>query len=412
MENKTRTLDGWLLYITNHFTHPVIAAQTASPRYHLARKLAEKGQRIMVYCPLGRHEGNPFRDFVVNLRPKKTARDNVTYLFPPLLVSPASVTTVLSLVLGTLFIVVYLSLTRIKVPVQYSTTILVGTVGAVVKKWKGIPLVANYGDPDFVRETGLALRAFRFCENLVMARRSAYAVVYVDEVVGNYIRTNFPINRTLFLPNGGYESGFSPPARESSEVQKVIDELDLDGKRVAIYVGQISHTYRFDVLISAAQKIVAILPEVTFVLAGDGPALLTVKKVVMEKGLGDLFRFIGPIPYDSVGRYLASADVGLQLLNDMCMGTKVIMYMAHRLPVVSIGSWYDRYHDFLKNGENSILLPPEPDKLATSLVRLLSDTDQRRAIGLAGWETVRPYSWDRHAEETLRLLHNAAGGEN
>src|SRR5271166_4837221 len=121
---RTGPFDDWVLYITNHFTHLVVEAQAASPRYHLARKLSEKGQKLLVYCPIGRHVGNPIRDFVINLFPKKTVSGNTVYLFPPVIVSPASATTPLTLIMGTLFILAYLTLTRIKVATQYSTTIL------------------------------------------------------------------------------------------------------------------------------------------------------------------------------------------------------------------------------------------------------------------------------------------------
>src|SRR5216684_4777980 len=140
---KIRPLDDWVLYITNHFTHPVLEAQAASPKFHLARKLSEDGQKMLVYCPIGRHIGNPFRDLLTNLIPKKIVSGNTVYLFPPVIVSPASATTVLTLIMGTLFILAYLTLTRIKVAAQYSNPILVGCVGAVVRMRKKIPIVVN-----------------------------------------------------------------------------------------------------------------------------------------------------------------------------------------------------------------------------------------------------------------------------
>src|SRR2546427_1282773 len=215
MSTSTKPLDGLVLYITNHFTHPVFEAQLASPRYHLARKLVERGQKLIVFCPLGLHAGNPLSDFLSNLRPRRIGQGKITYLFPPTIVTPASATTVVTLILATLFILLYLALTRVKVVSQYSTTILVGAVGAVIHRVKKIPMVANYGDPDFAREKGLSRRAFKFCEDLVMSRRHTYSMIYVDEVIGRYIRSNFPVRRTIFLPNGGYEKGFVPPSRDS-----------------------------------------------------------------------------------------------------------------------------------------------------------------------------------------------------
>ncbi|HUK74603.1 MAG TPA: glycosyltransferase family 4 protein [Nitrososphaerales archaeon] len=405
-EDKAEPLEGWVLYVTNHFTHLVVEAQAASPRYHLARKLSERGQRLLVYCPIGTHEGNPLRDFVANLRPRKISQGTTTYLFPPLLVTPSSVGTIPTLVFGTLFILLYLWATRLKVSAQYCTTTLVGTVSTVVRKVLGIPLVANYGDPDFARETGLARRAFGFCENLVLGRGNAYAVVYVDENIGKYVRERFGVSRTVFLPNGGYEAGFVPPAKGSEEVRRLVRALDLAGKRPVVYVGQISHTYRLDLLLSVAEETSG-HEEIVFVLAGTGAALPSLRAEVAKRRLEERFRFVGAVRYDKVPAYLAAAEVGLQLLPDMCMGTKVLMYMSNRLPVVSVGGWYDRYGEFLRDGENAILLPPKSGDLSRELVALLSDPSRLRRLGEAGWESAKPFTWDRHADVTLSLLREA-----
>jgi len=404
---KTLLFDDWVLYITNHFTHPVVEAQAASPRYHLARKLSEKGQKLLVYCPIGRHVGSPFRDFLTNLLPKRVVRGNTVYLFPPVIVSPASATTALTLAMGAFFILAYLSLTRVKIAAQYSTTMLVASVGAVVRMRKKIPLVANYGDPDFARERGLSRKAFRFCENLVLARRNAYAVIYVDEVIGEYLQDTFQFPRTKFLPNGGYERGSSPTSGGAATVAELRKRLELDSKRVVIYAGQISNGYRFDILAPAAAEVAPIVPDVVFLMIGGGPALPNLVSEVSSLHLDKNFRFLGPIPYAQLGKYLALSEVGLQLLNDMCMGTKVFMYMANRVAVVSVGTWYDRYHDFLRNGENVLLVPPDSKKLASAIVELLEDSAKRDEMEEAAWTSVRPYSWDDHADATLSLLHDA-----
>jgi len=409
-QTETKPFESWVLYITNHFTHPVVEAQSASPRYHLARKLAEKGQKLLVYCPIGRHVGNPIDDFVTNLFPKRIARGNVVYLFPPVIVSPASASTPLALVMGTIFILMYLTLTRMKVAAQYSTTMLVASVGAVVRRSKNIPLVVNYGDPDFVREHGLSRKAFRFCEDLVMSRGNAHAIVYVDEVIGEYVRNEFGVKKTLFLPNGGYERGFVPPKANDPEVVQLRKLLDLEGSRVVVYAGQISKAYKMDLLVPAASKIVDAIPNIAFVLIGEGSALSTIERDAAKSGISRSFRFIGPVPYDKISPYLVISEIGLQLLNDMCMGTKVVMYMAHRLPVISTGAWYNRYHQFLRNSENSILIPPESAELAVQLVRVMSDPGLLTSLGDAGWLTVKPYTWDRHADDTLALLREAAQG--
>jgi len=407
-KDETPPLDGWVLYITNHFTHPAREAQAASPRYHLARKLSEKGQKLLVYSPIGRHVGSPFNDFVTNLFPKRSVSGNTVYLFPPLIVSPTSATTPLTLVMGTLFILAYLTLTRMKVVAQYSTTMLVASVGAVVKMRKKVPLVTNYGDPDFAREHGLARKAFGFCENLVVSRGNAYGVVYVDEVIGDYVRNKLGAKKSVFLPNGGYERGFSPLRPDDPQVIGIRQRLRLEGKKVVVYAGHVSKGYRVDLLVPAASHVIERMPEVVFLVIGDGSALHSVIAQARRDGLTEHFRFTGQVPYAEIGKYLALSQVGLQLLNDMCMGTKVMMYMSYRIPVVSAGSWHGRYHEFLKNRENAILIPPEEGDLASAVSELLNDPIMQKGLQEKAWIAASRYSWDVHADVTLSLLTGAS----
>jgi len=410
--DRPATLDGWLLFITNHFTHPVREAQGASPRYHLARAISSKGQRVLVYSPLGRHVGNPLQDFFANIRPKRMVDGNTTYLFPPVIASPSSVTTPVTLVMSTLFVIAYLALTRIKVAAQYSTTMLVAAVGAVVRSRLKIPLVANYGDPDFARETGAARRAFGFCEDLVMAKGNSYAVVYVDEVIGRYVRQRYKVGRTLFLPNGGHEKGSAPLRRDSHEASALRERLSLRDKRVVIYAGQISATYRLDILVDSAKRLRQGFPDIVFLVVGEGPELRPLRSAVEREGLDENFRFVGTVPYNAMGPYLACAEIGLQLLSDMCMGTKVLMYMSQGLPVISTGAWYQQYSEFLKNGENVVLIPPVSERLCEQIARLLENPKLMRQIGEAGWRAVMPYTWEEHADETLALLREAILGQS
>ncbi len=396
---------GAILYLTNHFTHPVFEAQMASPRHHLARALAKNALRLIVFSPLGRHVGSPLRDFITNLRPKLLQDGHIRILFPPLLKPPGQIGTGFAMVQGTFFLMLYLAITRPKVSCQYATTILTAASGAIMRKFFGLPLVANYGDPDHVREFGVARKIFWFFESLVFNRKNASRAVYVDPVLGDYLRRVFPMVSLRFLPNGGYESGYHPPTIDSQEVGALKLKYRLEGCPVILYAGQVEpFPYRLDLLVKAAPKILEQFPNVRFMIIGSGSFLPELASMVRKAGLANSFIFTGPVPYNKIGSYVVLADITLQLLRDMCMGTKVILYMVHRKPVISTGSWHNKYNEFLVNGKNCILIPPEVDALTNTIISLLKDAKLRRRIGEEGWLTVKPYSWDAHALVTTELM--------
>ena len=403
MNNLARN---YVLYITNHFTHPMKDAQLASPRYHLTRALARKGVKLIVYCPLGRVAGKPLNDFFSNLRPRRYTEEKIVYLFPPLLRIPGRLGTGLSLVIGTLFLAAFVTLTRTKITAQYSTTILVAAVGAVVRKWFNIPLVANYGDPDYARESGASRLVLKFCEDLVLTRKNTSCVVTADEAISDYVRRNFPVKKVCFLPSGGYDKESIAESANSSPLL-VRKALGLGNAPVVIYAGQLSPPFRVDLLIPAAERTAKIIPNIMFVVIGGGSELPRMRMAARQAGLESHFLFLGPVPYSMLGPYVDASDVGLQLTNDICMGTKVILYMVHKKPVISIGRWYDHYRLFLRNGDNCLLLPPDAEGLSEKLIQLLKDPSAREVIAARGWETVAPYTWERHAAEVMEWLRDA-----
>ena len=63
------------------------------------------------------------------------------------------------------------------------------------------------------------------------------------------------------------------------------------------------------------------------------------RKMVAERGLSSYVTFTGVVPYEEVGTYLASADIGVAPdpktpMNDKSTMIKILEYMAYALPVV------------------------------------------------------------------------------
>ena len=63
--------------------------------------------------------------------------------------------------------------------------------------------------------------------------------------------------------------------------------------------------------------------------------------------------------------------------------------------------------EFLRNGENAVLIPPNEDALASALSQLIMNPRKREELEENAWISVEPFSWDRHADVTLSLLREA-----
>lgn len=415
-----------ILYLSNHFAHGITEAQTASPRHQLALRIGEK-KDVIVNCPVGRHISNPIKDFLVNLFPKRQRDGRVTYLFSPA-VRLGSIGTGVSLILSAIFLFIYLKLTRVKISSIYGATITASAVGSVLNKMFKVPIVVHYGDPDFAREKGLSLFVLKFLEKLTFIWSKPNGVVYNDSNIYQYINSKFGVKNAYFLPQGGY--GVYSSSQKSESHQFVVPatvggrrisagrntygrtpslELgDVDSRSTApltvLYMGQINYPYRVDLLVDAAPKILDKHKNVKFLVIGKGSDLSSLIRKVNKNGLSEHFIFTGMIKHSELDGYILRADITLNLAKDWCSGMKIVHYMLLKKPIISMGEWYNRYNEFLINGENCLLVPPDANKLADAILELIENSELRDRIAENGLKTIKPYTWDFHVETTLKLL--------
>jgi teichuronic acid biosynthesis glycosyltransferase TuaC len=393
-----------LLYLTNSYTHPVVESQTASPRYILAKKLAER-RRVLMSSPIGRHVGSPLDDFIANLRPAFRIEGNLEILFPPVLKAPGAIGTLISLFTSAFFLLFFVKLKRLRISGIYATTVMIGLTAVILNRWVRAPFVTNYGDPDFAREKGIASLGMRLFEEAVIGKKAANAIIYIDPVIRKHVQSRFPNNKFVFLPPGAFDVKMTDYSKKSPEVDWVRSRYGITGSPVIIYAGHIAPPpYRVDLLVKAAPEILKEFPNAMFILIGEGSALPAIITMVRERHLESHFLLLGAIPYNELGKFLASADVAVQLLDDMCQGAKILTYMARGKPIVSAGGWYDRYTEFLLNGTNCLLVPPSTEELARSILMILSDKQLAEKLGYNAYETVKQFTWEKHVELTLEYM--------
>jgi glycosyltransferase involved in cell wall biosynthesis len=123
-----------------------------------------------------------------------------------------------------------------------------------------------------------------------------------------------------------------------------------------------------------------------FVLVGGGSELPALRALATRGGLDSYVTFTGQVPYEEVGAYLSTADVGVapdpkNSMNDKSTMIKILEYMACGLPVVLFD---------LKEGqriaESAALYasPNDPIDFAHKITTLLNCESLRRQLGECG----------------------------
>lgn len=160
----------------------------------------------------------------------------------------------------------------------------------------------------------------------------------------------------------------------------------------------------YEYLLQAAEQVRGAIPEVRFVLVGQGPLEAEVRDGVRRRGLDGTVVFAGH--RRDVPRILSACDVfalaslheglSIALLEAMAVGTPPV--------VTDVGG----LAEVVADGEHGLVVPPrDPEALASSIRSLLGDPQLRRRLGRAA--RARAASFDirasvRRAEAVYQRL--------
>jgi glycosyltransferase involved in cell wall biosynthesis len=182
-------------------------------------------------------------------------------------------------------------------------------------------------------------------------------------------------------------------------------------------VGKIARLFElkgYDYLVKAAPAIAEAVPEVRFLIVGDGELRQWLESEFERLNLRDRVVFTGLIPPQEIHRYTALMDVLVHLSLREGLPRTVTQALASAKPAV--GFALDGTPEVILNDQTGILCPPR-DVAAVSdgVIKLLNDPALAQRLGAAGREHVREkwdwrYMVDQLEAEYDRLLNTEKEG--
>jgi glycosyltransferase involved in cell wall biosynthesis len=149
------------------------------------------------------------------------------------------------------------------------------------------------------------------------------------------------------------------------------------GRPIVLTVARLAPQKGLEFLLRAA----AMLPEATFVIAGDGPARSILAAQAESAGLADRVRFLGS--RRDVPDLLAACDVFVLPSLIEGLPLSVLEAMAAARPVVA--TRVPGTDETVVDGETGMLVPPrDPEALAHAIRSVLSDPERASRFGSAG----------------------------
>jgi glycosyltransferase involved in cell wall biosynthesis len=204
-------------------------------------------------------------------------------------------------------------------------------------------------------------------------------IVAISEGVRNVlINDGLDPNRIEVIRSGIDPRPFDPayPAGEARREFGIEEKSPVIGC-IAHFADHKGHRY----LIEAASRVAAAIPEVRFLLVGDGELRPQIERQIKELKIEKqviLTGFRNDIP-----RLLAAMDIVALSSHLEGLGTSLLDAMAMARPVVA--SRVGGIPEMVEDGVTGRLVPPrDPDALAGVLIELIRRPDEQKRMGEAG----------------------------
>ncbi|MGI6355369.1 MAG: glycosyltransferase family 4 protein [Lentisphaerae bacterium] len=259
--------------------------------------------------------------------------------------------------------------------------------------WKAsVPLVVHtvHGQPFFPYQF--------FLKNWFYIAAERYAAKHCDKIFAVAQAMIDQCVRAKVAPRSKYKvvySGMDLEAFiEAQPEPELMQQLGITEKNLV--VGKIARLFDLkghDVLLEAAPKIIASVPEVKFLLVGDGPLRAKIEKKAADLKITDHIIFAGLVPPAEVCRYTALMHVLAHLSLREGLPRTAVQALASGVPVVAYP--LDGTPEVVINGLSGYLCEPkQPDKVADAVIRLLRNPKRRVKMGEYGRQEVqKKFSW-------------------
>jgi phosphatidylinositol alpha-1,6-mannosyltransferase len=261
--------------------------------------------------------------------------------------------------------------------VVLSGHVVTAPAAVAVEKLLGVPYVQYlYGQEIAMRKRTTALAISR-----------ARAVIAISRFTAEYA-SSIRAHQALRLIPPGVDLPAVVPSHQSN-----------GSRRTIVTVSRLVDRYKgHDTLLRALPLVAARVPDVRWVVVGDGSLLGVYERGAAALGVDDRVVFAGAMTNEERDRWLDSADVFAMVARLSARGAGEgfgIVYLeagAHGLPVVAgrAGGTLDAVVD----GETGVLVDPEDHvAVALALTELLLDPERARRMGAAGRALAEKHAW-------------------
>ncbi|EAR52139.1 probable glycosyl transferase [Oceanicola granulosus HTCC2516] len=269
--------------------------------------------------------------------------------------------------------------------------------------------------PESIRAVG-AMRQSRVLDTLekveLFLYRKATAIISVTQAFKqNLVERGIDAAKIHVVTNGVDASRFQPLPKDAALQQ----ELGLEGKFVAGYIGTHGMAHGLGTLLDAAARLKAVPNGDVFriILLGDGATRAALQARATAEGLDNVL-FLDSVPKEEVPRYWSLLDASIvhlirRKLFTTVIPSKIFECMAMAIPILH-GVEGESAEIVQTNGVGILFEPENGAALAAILQQLHNDPDLRSRLAASGPPAAHRYDRRRLASDMLRIVEKCLPG--
>ncbi len=239
----------------------------------------------------------------------------------------------------------------------------------------------------------------RHVENNIF--KSAEAIIVTTDNLRDYvIRKGVDKNKVFEVPDGVDIEKFNP---EISGIP-IRKKYKLGKKQVVGFVGSLSKRQGLSLLLDAAEKCKQQIPDIHFLIVGEGFEEPKLKKFVKNNKLENIVTFTGAVSHNKIPAYIAAMDITvLPNMSIYSSPVKIFEYMAMVKPIIAPAE--GQMNRFFENEKEILLIKPgDQEQLTSNIIRLFNDSTLRKRLGSnARHKVSNSYTWKHNAKRVLEI---------
>lgn len=288
--------------------------------------------------------------------------------------------------------------------------VCIGTLGScywvvdAVRRWRqGTKVVVYIHGEEIPRGSGYFNRIRR------EALQGASALVAVSSFTKSaLIGLGIPPNRIALITNGVDTARFQPGAKN----QRIVERYGLASRRVLLTLARLDERKGQDMMIKALPMIRKAVPDVMYLIVGEGTYGGTLRRLVSELHLEETVVFTGAASDDEVVDFYRTCDVyampNRTLEDGDTEGFGLVFLEAGACGKPVIGGIAGGAPDAIMHEVTGLLVDgTSAEAIASTCIRLLQDARLRSELGANGLTHARDNDWRIKTQEFLAFCDTA-----